>query len=282
MPHGIKMQIGKKALGRSHERPQQVDNKSLERPKIRESTVPEPTDSMQIATRKGREDRRQKSSRPKAKAGKGKIKPWIPGQALASIGMMPQPLPPPPAPEPVPAAEQQLKTLLAALKKTEVEQSMEVQNLIQTASVTLAAPSAASAPSMQSAIARRDNARDWLRKTKMARVQLHTTWRTFIHENLELWNGWSTEFKSEDEALQAAIKQAAANLKAAKEVTDQRTTEAAARDDALLEISDTEDGGAMETDAMGQGILNGITNMVTGLQKAHEQTESLEESARKV
>lgn len=61
---------------------------------------------------------------------------------------------------------------------------------------------------LHSAVAQLGNSRKALKEFNRARVQLHHGWAEFLEASLERWQGYTEDFRKQDQELQAKIKEA--------------------------------------------------------------------------
>ena len=76
----------------------------------------------------------------------------------------------------------------------------------------------ATTKTMHQSVTDLSDAREDLDQARLARHQLHGSWRTFLGEALETWQAYTEGFKQQEAALLARIEDAKQNLHAAKEV----------------------------------------------------------------
>lgn len=86
---------------------------------------------------------------------------------------------------------------------------------------------------MHQAVTDLGDAREDLDQARLARHQLHGSWRTFLGEALETWQAYTEGFKQQEAALLARIEEAQQNLHAAKEVFEECRS-------ALIDLSKTD------------------------------------------
>lgn len=100
---------------------------------------------------------------------------------------------------------QQLKQLMAALRKSKTELPQELQDMLQAAQMDYAKNQT---KALHSAVAQLGNSRKALKEFNRARVQLHHGWAEFLEASLERWQGYTEDFRKQDQELQAKIKEA--------------------------------------------------------------------------
>lgn len=79
----------------------------------------------------------------------------------------------------------------------------------------------ATTKTMHQSVTDLSEARGALDQARLARHQLHGSWRTFLGEPLETWQAYTEGFKQQEAALLARIEDAQQNLHAAKEVFEE-------------------------------------------------------------
>ena len=79
----------------------------------------------------------------------------------------------------------------------------------------------ATTKTMHQSVTDLSEARGALDQARLARHQLHGSWRTFLGEALETWQAYTEGFKQQEAALLARIEDAQQNLHAAKEVFEE-------------------------------------------------------------
>jgi chromosome segregation ATPase len=129
--------------------------------------------------------------------------------------------------------------------------------------------------SMHQSVTDLSDAREALDQARLARHQLHGSWRTFLGEALETWQAYTEGFKQQETELLARIEDAKQNLNAAKEVFEEcRTTliDLSKNDQQLIESAEA----AMATE---QGDDPAVARLQMDLDSMHGHLETLKGSA---
>jgi len=129
--------------------------------------------------------------------------------------------------------------------------------------------------SMHQSVTDLSEAREALDQARLARHQLHGSWRTFLGEALETWQAYTEGFKQQETALLARIEDAKQNLNAAKEVFEEcRTTliDLSKNDQQLIESAEA----AMATE---QGDDPAVARLQMDLDSMHGHLKTLKGNA---
>ena len=171
---------------------------------------------------------------------------------------------------------QQLRELMAVLKKSDQELSAEIQAVMSR--VKVITPKEAS-KLMHGAVSRLDTAREKLQKARNARSNMHRNWSKFLSEAIQRWQQHSEKFAKEDGELQKAIELAATvfqNARSHLEETKEALSEFGNVIENVQEVSDEE----LMLDAP-PSLANGIQEMLTSLTRLRDTQDEPENLAKK-
>lgn len=126
-------------------------------------------------------------------------------------------------------------------------------------------------------------ARRNLQQSRQARVQLHTTWKTFLETSISRWHGYVEEFARQDQALQQDIIHAADSLRVARKNLQDSKEKTLSGPSEALEISDDENMVQEKTDSS-QQILVDVKEVAQSLMTLKHKVDAswtVEEKAAK-
>eukprot|EP00435_Cladocopium_sp_Y103_P031998 s56_g8.t1 len=133
---------------------------------------------------------------------------------------------------------QQLRELVSALKKSEMEVSADVQAVLNR--VTVITPKEAT-KLMHAATDRLSNARDRLQQARTARTNMHKNWGKFIADAVKRWQAHGERFTREDAELMEAIETATAAFQAARNHHEETKTALAEFDNVIEQVQEVSD-----------------------------------------
>ena len=178
-----------------------------------------------------------------------------------------QPIPPQPAhagQSSYHPAEDKLHRLVAALQKSDTEQTMEVQQILEE-SATVEVTS----QSVHKALRKVDSARAKFKAATTARQKLHDNWSKYIEESVKRWRGFADDFTKKDQALEKDVETAMESLQQARQHLDEVKEQHSKQDAAYLKstveiVSDMEDEPQDKMDDS-EAIQEGIATMISSL-----------------
>eukprot|EP00438_Fugacium_kawagutii_P024169 Skav230770 [mRNA] locus=scaffold1473:53099:63334:- [translate_table: standard] len=227
----------------------------------------QPQNPSKSPRRRGNKDKEKKDKKDKDKKSKDdaplpKEPEWNPA--------LPAPAAPPPAtPHP---AEAQLRSLVAMLKQngdTLEQLPAEVQNLVQNVNTR---ETQSSVKSMHMAVTELGAARKALEQAEQARLRMHSSWRVFLAEAAQRWEGYTQRFAQEDQSMKEQITNAKTALKVAKEKFEEVQVRSGATT-IKMEVSDDED---QDRSTPAQKLTEGLQNMAQQFKDLKEQAEAQE------
>lgn len=182
-------------------------------------------------------------------------------------------------------AEQQLRTIVAAMKKNEASLPADLQTLlhenhkVQSQDLT---------KQLHSAVTKLGKAKKALAEARASRLNLHTVWRNYLDASVEKWKQFCQDFAQQDTELAQqvtnasdAVRQAQEGLEASKkEVKDTEESDPEGKSEMAVEISDEE--GQENMDSKGQVLKEGMSLLLQSLENLRTQAETaVEENACK-
>eukprot|EP00438_Fugacium_kawagutii_P032106 Skav212430 [mRNA] locus=scaffold1479:62722:91309:+ [translate_table: standard] len=135
-------------------------------------------------------------------------------------------------------AEQQLAHWAQVMRKQEQHLPAEVQALLQEQSWQ---EGNASTKTMHQAVTKFGQARKNLQAARIARTQFHHTWRRYLSDSIERWQGYLNYFETQDKALENEINKAYDLFKESRGSLDRVKSEVAEKDGATIEILSDDD-----------------------------------------
>ena len=120
-------------------------------------------------------------------------------------------------------------------------------------------------------------ARKDVEEALQARCNLITSWKHFLADAVQQWQGYTTLFQQQEQELQARIQQAHAVFTTAKEQAEQSQAEAGKI--STIEITDEEDelpGDQATVEKASGQIQEGLSNLTASLQQLQASAEAIE------
>lgn len=177
------------------------------------------------ASPRRRTSRRGRKSNQEVCAGKGKAKGHGPETTMEPPALASLPTDPPwtksaspsgpvaASPQP-PQEDKQLKAIMSALKKHSDTLPPELQTMVNEAAIK---EGQQQTKHLHAVVAVHGKARKGLQQAQLARFNLHTAWRGFLSQAVTLWEGYSRQFREQEQQLNERVEAAQASLDQAKE-----------------------------------------------------------------
>ena len=180
----------------------------------------------------------------------------------------------PPAPAQEQAATSSLdpaiKSLLTELKKQTDSLSPEIQTLMQSVNIK---EGRSETSTMHKAVSEYGKARTHLDQVKLARYQLHTSWKNFLNDACQRWSAFTEEFKKQEVELQTQLQAATEALKMSKQKLDAFKQDQEAE---LIEDSEVEDMDAKsEKEPAAARLQEGLETMANSLTELKTVAENI-------
>eukprot|EP00438_Fugacium_kawagutii_P031960 Skav201901 [mRNA] locus=scaffold550:1015895:1030873:- [translate_table: standard] len=171
------------------------------------------------------------------------------------------------------AAEQELRSLVAALKKTDMNSLPdEVKNLV-TASSKNQSQQACNA--LHAAVRKLGSAKKGLQLAREARVNLYKSWQKYLAETIDKWKGYAEDFATSDAKLVQNWETAVETLKTAKQELEQAQANATGKsEDVASDISDEDLEAPAAAAQLNEDIHMLISNLDSMKQKATDAATS--------
>eukprot|EP00435_Cladocopium_sp_Y103_P015262 s2571_g3.t1 len=164
-------------------------------------------------------------------------------------------------------AEAKLQEIVVALQKKKDTLDPELQHLAQEAAVL---QNQTATSRLMSAVSKHGDAKAAVLEAKQARANLHATWKQYLDSAIATWKGFLEDFDKEDRRLEENVTQAEEQLVKAKETLDTAKTLATEQElKEQVEVIEDE----MEIADAGPALREGLTDMLTGLERLQEKTD---------
>ena len=160
-------------------------------------------------------------------------------------------------------AEEKIQILVAALQRSDKEQSPEVQQIMEETLVV-----EVTSQSMRKALNKVDVARSKFKAAQKARKNLHNNWMKYIEKSVKRWRTFAEDFATKDQALAAQVDKTKEALQTARQRLDDIKEMHSKQDEDLLKsdvevVSDMEEEPDKMEDPM--VIQEGISTRISSL-----------------
>ena len=178
------------------------------------------------------------------------------------------------------AEDRQLKSLMTALRKHTDSLPQELQTLMNSVAQK---ENQNETKQLHSAVTAHGKAKKELQAAQMARYNLHASWRTFLTNAVNLWQGYSTQFQEQDQKMMERVSAATAALQEAKaNLANTKTLAGVEQKEDLQPASDDE----MDKDKdiagqTSQRIQEGIQNLHNSLKQVQSSADQMVEEEQK-
>ena len=176
--------------------------------------------------------------------------------------------------------EKQLKSIMATLRKHTDSLPPEVQALMSTVAQK---ESQNETKQLHSAVTAHGKAKKELQAAQMARYNLHASWRTFLTNAVNLWQGYSTQFQEQDHKMLERVNTATTALQEAKaNLANTKTLAGVEQKEEMHPAS--EDDMDKDKDIAGQTsqrIQEGIQNLHHSLKQLQSSADQMVEEEQK-
>ena len=183
--------------------------------------------------------------------------------------------PPPPPPLAVSEAEEKLKEYQALCKKHQQSLPLEMQQLLKAEAIK---QGEVATTLMHKQVNNLGKARKELEEAHAARLNLHTSWRTFLVDQVQRWQTYSANFQHQEAQLAERVNVAIQALEAAKtELTASKKSlgEAVQEDDNMQAAEEDQQAQQVNesTSTSARRITEGLQHLSTSLQGLKEQAD---------
>ena len=202
--------------------------------------------------------------------------PSIPNQQTPQMPMHLAPMAPPmqQATPPQLNAEAEQKEIIEMVKARQMELPPDMRQKVQRMSKS---EGAQATKDLHSAVRNLGFARKDVEEALQARCNLITSWKHFLAEAVQQWQGYTTLFQQQEQELQTRIQQAQAVFTTAKAQAEQSQAEAGKI--STIEITDEEDeppGDQASMEKASGQIQEGLSSLTASLQQLQASAEAIE------
>ena len=183
--------------------------------------------------------------------------------------------PPPPPPLVLSEAEEKLKEYQALCRKHQQSLPPEMQQLLKAEAIK---QGEVATTLMHKQVNNLGKARKELEEAHAARLNLHTSWRTFLVDQVQRWQTYSANFQQQEAQLAERVNLAIQALEAAKtELTASKKSlgDAAPEDDSMQTAEEDQQAEQVNesTSSSARRITEGLQHLSTSLQGLKEQAD---------
>ena len=183
--------------------------------------------------------------------------------------------PPPPPPLVMSAAEERLKEYQALCKKHQQNLPQEMQQLLKEEAIK---QGEVATTLMHKQVNNLGKARKELEEAHAARLNLHTSWRTFLIDQVQRWQTYSANFQKQEAQLAERVDTAFRALEAAKAdlVASKKSLGEASADDDNMSVNEEDQRAKQANDSTtssAKKITEGLQNLSTSLADLKQQAD---------
>ena len=184
------------------------------------------------------------------------------------------------------SAQKKLNKIMKASKKEE-NLSPEFQSLVQTEKKK---DDKESTNNLITAVLAHGKAKEALMEVESSRMQLWSQWRTFLHQSVNKWKEYTSQFQASETAFQTRMQEATTTLRKAQRRVDiaKKRADATGGDDEVqyvtddeMEESETLEDPDIPKDENAQKIQEGLDQVVSSLMVLSESADKLEPKSKR-